>query len=490
MNASSHGHARGQHSLSGLNPPRRGWHLLAAAGLVGLTGSSALAQDALATVETESEMSPEVPNHPRGEREHAPQTPDAQAQTPETAPAAAPEDRNWFGGKPWWQWDRATGDWGGARTSIEDAGFTFGASYTFDWTSVWSGGVDETASTRSLFDATLSVDMEKLFGLAGGTVFVNFYSTDGRDTGAGDIQAFDNIATAQNVDQVAELWYEQKMFGDRLRVKFGKVDVNSEFGFPTSAGDFLHSSAAYSPTVAEFFPTYPNPATSLNVFVYPTEWLYVGFGLYDGAGGDGIATGGRGPATFFSDDHSSDWFLISEVGVGWKNLFGADEKRGLKGRAAVGVWHHTGDFDRFDGGAETDGTTGFYVLAEQRILTRGEFDPTAEDDDKGLWVFAEYGYADEAVSSIANHVGVGLALHGTFEGRDDDSTGVYVSWADLSDEDGAGFNDDETALEVYYKLQATPFISIRPDVQVIWNPSGDDTIDTTVVGGVRVEVVF
>lgn len=472
---------------------RSGMVVASAALVAGLAASSAHAQEAFVSAESEMEMMPELPNHPRGERERS--APAAEAPSA-TGAETETEARDWFGHKAWWEWETMTGDWGGARKTLEDAGFSIGASYTFDWTSVWSGGVRNVASTRSLFDVTLSVDMEKLVGLKGGTFFFDFYSTDGRgQEDVGDIQAFDNIMTDANLDQIAEVWYEQKLFGDVVRVKFGKVDVNSEFGFPIVGADFIHSSAAYSPTSGAVFTTYPNPATSVNVFAYPTEWWYIGAAMYDGAGGDGIMTGGRGPATFFSDDKSSDWFLIAETGASWKNLFGADAAHGLRGRCAIGAWHHTGDFARFDGGTESDGSTGFYALVEQRILSRAAADGASaeageEDDLRGLWIFAQYGHADGEVMEIENHVGVGVALLGTFGGRDDDSAGVYVSWADLSDAPEAGFSEDETALEFFYKVQLTPFMSVRPDLQVIWNPSGDAEIDTAVVGGVRLEVTF
>lgn len=102
----------------------------------------------------------------------------------------------------------------------------------------------------------------------------------------------------------------------------------------------------------------------------------------------------------------------------------------------------------------------------------------------------QYGWADEDVADVGNHLGGGLVLKGTFEGREVDAVGAWISWADLSDAPGAGFRNDETALELFYKLQVTPSFSVRPDVQFIFNPSGDPTIDDAVVGGVRFEVAF
>jgi porin len=46
----------------------------------------------------------------------------------------------------------------------------------------------------------------------------------------------------------------------------------------------------------------------------------------------------------------------------------------------------------------------------------------------------------------------------------------------------------ETAIEMFYKLQLTPFFSIKPDLQYIVNPGGD--LPNAFVAGLRMEVAF
>jgi porin len=262
-----------------------------------------------------------------------------------------------------------------------------------------------------------------------------------------------------------------------MRIKFGKVDANSEFAFVDAAGSFLNSAAGISTPIFAM-PTYPDPAMSMNVFVYPTPWLYAGGGIYDGATLDGIPTGRNGPTTFFSDKRSDSWFSIGEAGLTW----GGVDSWGA-GRLAVGGWHHTADFERFDGGTER-GVSGVYVVGEQQLLrgTAGE--------DHGLFAFARYAWTDENVSAAGQHIGGGLVLKGTFPGRDDDEAGLFVSRLLLSDAPGATFEGDETVVELYYRFNLTPFIHLTPDLQWIGNPSGDSSIKDAVVGALRVEVDF
>lgn len=423
------------------------------------------------------ELGPDLPGREKGDRERP--APEATAEKPAEEPEAP---REWFGHAPYWMWTRASGDWAGGRAWLEDRGVTFAGSYTLDWQSLWSGGVSKSAATRSATDFNVTFDSLKLLKYEGGTLFADFYSTDMHERpDTGTIQSISSLETGDNVDQVAELWYEQVLFGGVLRVKVGKVDANSEFAFTGPSGDYLNGSAVVNPNILGM-PTWPDPATSVNIFVYPVERWYIGGALYDGAlGVDGIHTGRRGPSTFFSNEQSDDWFWIGESGVTWNEVWGL-----AKGRAGGGVWHHTGEWERFDGGTE-DGTTGFYLFAEQLL-----WDPTAEDaeDDRGLWMFAQYGYADEAVSEIGDHIGVGLTLNGTFDGREDDAAGAYVSWVGLSGEEIAGFSENETALEVFYKFMVTPFVSVKPDLQWFINPGGDPDVEDALVGGLRVEVTF
>ncbi len=461
------------------NPFAHRWLLaallaLAAAPAIGQQQAEAAEESTIS--ELNSGQPQDLPGHEKGPRT---------AGQAEPEPPAAPETpgpRDWFGGKPWWEWSTVTGDWGGARTSLEERGITFAGSYLLDWSSVWSGGLRNVASTRSLVDLNATVDLDRLAGWHGAAVFFDFQSTDMRGGSAdvGDFQGIDNVESGRNMDQISELWFEQKLFDGRVRFKLGKIDANAEFAFLDAAAGVVSSTGSISATMLGN-PTYPDPATGIVAFAYPTDWFYAGGGFFDGATMDGYPTGPRGPATFFSDDKSSSWYWIGELGLTWKQLAGVG-----KGRLAGGIWHHTAEFSRFDGGVD-DGATGFYLVGEQQVVARGESEELA---GKGLFVFARYGWADEEVSDAGNHLGVGVSVFGTFGGRDDDEAGLYYSYVDLSDDRDAGYAEDEHLIELYYMVQVTPWLTVRPDVQFVLNPGGDSTIDDAVVGMLRFEVTF
>ncbi|MEM1446672.1 MAG: carbohydrate porin [Planctomycetota bacterium] len=403
--------------------------------------------------------------------------------------AAGPGDPN---ERPITQRERLTGNWGGARTQLAEAGFTVEAENVLEYSEVYDGGIEEQDSFRNLFTLGVTTDLEAVAGLQGGTFFIQYLSVTAENGGsadAGDIQVFSNIENDRSLDVIYELWYEQLLFEDRLRVKVGKVDANSEFAYVvplltfSASGELTNSSAGFQPTI-QGFPSYPDPATSINVFWNAIEeqaWsLTLGYGLYDGAAGvDGVTTGSRGPSSFFSDELSDDYFHVAEAQVGWASLAGLPE-----GGVSVGGWFHTGDFERFDGDIES-GTGGLYATVQQRLTA-----PQGDEAEQGLYVFGQFGWADEDVAEIAQVYGLGAVLAGVGDIRPDDKLGVYASLAVLSDEAAAGFDRDELAIETFYRLQITPAAYLQPGLQYIVNPSGDATVDDAVVGQVRLGLTF
>jgi porin len=376
--------------------------------------------------------------------------------------------------------DREFLNWYGLRTKLIDAGIDFHGNLTLDYSKPLMGGVDTRGSDfRHLLDLRFTLDTQALLGLGGGTFSIDFQNQHGHDGSdrVGDLQGINN-ADADGRTQISELWYEQKLFDDFLRVKLGKVDGNTEFGFPACAAGFLNPSFGYSPTVVGL-PTYPDPATSLNVFVYPAKWLYAGFGVYDGSGAAGVHTGSVGPGKLFDGD---GLFYIVQLGLRWVL---ADDT--LPGHFAVGSHYHDGLFPRFNG-TNQRGAAGAYALFEQKIWHKRYYDKTNAD---GLYFFAQFGHGDEDVSPVSAHFSAGLTWVGPYEKANPDSLGIAFTSVETSDEPGAGFTRNyETAIEAYYQWQVTEYLSIKPDLQYIINPGGDRNLDNALVATLRVVFAF
>ena len=364
------------------------------------------------------------------------------------------------------------------RAELAEAGLTFEANLIADLSKNVSGGVNAAGTFRHLFDFNISLDMHKLAGVRGATFFADFQTKQGQDGSVetGDLQAYSNI-DGPDFTALYEIWYEQVFLEGDLRFKLGKIDANSEFAFVDFGGEFIHSSPGFSPTLF-ILPTYPDPAFGAVGLVGGNRGFYAGAGIFDGALQEGISTGTRGPATLFGDP--ADLFTIGEIGYRW-----GDEHAALSSRLALGLWHHTGTFDRFSGGTAS-GATGYYLVLDQLLYKENE----AADDTQGLGLFAQLGLADQDLSAIDRHIGIGFQWRGALPGRDADVIGLMASWAGLSDEPGAGFTEDaELAVELFYELQLCAGLTLKPDVQYIANPGGAGLDDAWVVT-LRVEASF
>jgi porin len=132
------------------------------------------------------------------------------------------------------------------------------------------------------------------------------------------------------------------------------------------------------------------------------------------------------------------------------------------------------------------GTAGAYTTVDQMIWREhGEW----QDDPQGIGVFFLYGYADEDVSEVTQHLSAGMSWTGAIPRRDKDMAGLGVTWARLSDK--AEFAENhETAIEWFYKIWVTPWLSLKPDLQYIINPSGGGAVSDVLVGTVRVDMIF
>jgi porin len=396
---------------------------------------------------------------------------------PQRPPRSTPE--NVDTGRNFSNWQRLTDDWFGVRPALDDRGISVALSATADYSRVVGGGVNtEDDDFAYLINLNTTFDLERLLNWKGGTFFFNFQENGGTDVvdNAGNYLGITNIA-ADNRTQISEIWFEQFLFGDGVRIKVGKIDVNGEFAASEYAAEFLNPSAELPPNLLGL-PSYPDPAFGGLLSWQVCEGFGVAAGVFDGAGQEGYTTGDDGPSTLFGDP--ADLYLVSEAALSW-------ECKALAGRLALGATRHTGTFDRFDGETE-DGVNSYYAVFDHAIFKE---EPDDADDIQGAGVFARITFADADYSEVTLHAAAGGTWRGPLTGRDDDTIGLAVYYAKFTDRAAAGFDDDgEFALEAFYKLQLTPFASIKPDLQYIANPSGSDEIDDALVASVRFSLEF
>jgi porin len=374
--------------------------------------------------------------------------------------------------------DKATGDWWGLRQRLARAGITIDARLVLEGFKNFHGGLKTNRFVgASTFDLSLTLDTQKLAGWEGGKLYGDLEDHAGQNPSTdlvGDLQIFDKLNSKPYL-QVFELWYQQKLFDSKLRIKIGKVDANTEFSVVENGLEFLNSSSQVSPTMF-LLPTTPAPMPSVNVFVAPHETYYVGFGAYYSNRSEGFGNLVGSPQDSQPSDHGA--FLIGEAGLRWQQapVFAGG------GNLKFGVWRHTGTFTRFDG-SQQRGTYGYYTILNQTLWRP----PGEPEGGRGARIFLEYGRTQRTIYTIDWHIGGGVAWRGLLSSRSHDIAGIGAQYAHISRQAGLP-QPYELAMEAFYRLQITGWAALMPDLQYIIHPGGQ--YPNALVGTLRLIVDF
>jgi porin len=376
----------------------------------------------------------------------------------------------------WWQQEHFTGNWGGLRDELEDHGITLTLRYIGEMAVNTHGGLRTRRAVgyEGLANGLLSLDTTKLDLWRGGEFALLFQTKHGEGLSTryvGDYQRYSNIE-AHDFAQVSWYFYEQSLFDDRVTIKAGKLDANTDFAYVKNGRSFVNSSAGYPPNIP--LPTYPDDALGVVLRLKPTPEFYGAAGVYD-------ANGSGGQWGFNTAFHApDDAFTIYEVG--WLPRWRVAESE-LAGRYAVGGWYDSKTLTVFPTprpGRQKNkkprppethpGNAGVYVMIDQDVYRENPLD---KSDGQGLGVYLQYSWASYEYNRIESQYGAGLLYTGLFPTRDEDQTGLMMSLVSFSPRvQRLEGRYSEAAVEFFHAWQITPFVAIQPDLQYIFTPDG------------------
>lgn len=382
--------------------------------------------------------------------------------------------------KSWLNGDYATGDWKGLRTRLEDHGIYVNGSYLSGSFQKMYGGYTKKRPFRSygLVDTNLEVDTQKLGLWPGGRAFTRFQNKHGQGLSRdfiGDYQGFDSY-DFRTFAQLSEYWYEQSLLSDRIKLKLGKQDANSDFSVLDSGFEFVSSSFSFSPNLP--MSSYPASAMGALLTIQPKDWVSLRSGWYDGEANNRDSSFRNA----FNSNNSS--LFIDEL-----SLTHSIKKH--PGKAFAGYWLHTKNVDELTSSADMKtfgNNTGFYLGAEQMVIKENK----DENDDQGLTMLGQFAWAPTSRSEIPRYYGVGIMYKGLIPKRDEDALGIGTSIVgfnrrlkDIADD---GRKGHESILELFYKIKITNWLFLQPDMQFVFNANGQSK--NACVMGVRTFISF
>jgi len=340
------------------------------------------------------------------------------------------------------------------------------------------------------YDLELSADLTKLLGIQGGGLYMLtegvWSKAAGIDQGSvGSTFGVNGDARPRRSMDITELWYQHDFLAGTLQLRLGKIDLTGGFehhGCPVSfdcssyANDentqFLNAALINNPTIP-----FPDYGLSAALHYAPARLWYLSAAVAD-ARADLRETGFN---TAFHDE--DDLFYILETGLTPQ----LNSQNGpLQGAYRIGLWYDPQKKEEFSTGQIRRDDIGFFLTFDQ-MLRKENNDP---EDSQGLGLFGRYGWADSKLNQITNFWSTGVQYQGLLPDREQDVLALGFAQGFFSDR-ASNFTDDyESAWELYYAAQLTPWMALSPGIQYVTNPGGDGASRDTLILGVRAQIAF
>ncbi len=271
------------------------------------------------------------------------------------------------------------------------------------------------------------------------------------------------VATDDGDVRISQAWYEHDFAftGGNAWLRFGKVDLTTDFDTNEYANDECAQfiSPEFINNIAVEFPDY-----GFGIMLWmDTEDFSLGFGYADA---------------------NADWqeifdypFFIGELDFHTNFLDQAGNYRFY-------AWYNGDKYTHQEIlGNDYKVAYGFGVSFDQKLRD-------------GVGVFFRYGWQNSNIHEFDNALSCGFSISGKFWNRNEDTVGIGIGVAFLSDDyeetlkDNGGNPDDEYHLEAYYSIKVNDSLIITPDIQWTDNPSGGLDYDNFWVLSTRVTWEF
>ncbi len=338
--------------------------------------------------------------------------------------------------------------------------------YTGEVLSNTRGGLRTRHGTRyeGLLDLSMDLDLQKIRPRLPGRVYLLFQHTHGRGLSldfVGDAQMLSTIDSFGNITQVSEYWWETTLGDELLTIRLGKQDVNREFQLVELATDFVHSAAGIPATLAG--PTYPDNSIAAVLLLKLSESLTAKAGVWDGYP-NGATWGFSNTGITFTMVELERTHQFAERLPGVIDF-------GFSYRSAINLPDE-----------ESPEQYTLYFDIEQMVYREN---PDDEKDEQGLGCFFRF-QTDfpRPENEVKEYFAAGIVYRGLLPRRDDDRIGLAVFYI----RHNLGGTGRETATELFYKAQLTPWMTLQPVLQYISSPSG--VYRDSLVAGLRFQVAF
>ncbi|EPL6128681.1 TPA: carbohydrate porin [Klebsiella aerogenes] len=409
-------------------------------------------------------------------------------------------------GSPW-----MLGDWGGVRSDLQQDGVSFQAGYTMESASNLAGGYHTSTTARysDQWAFGVNLDLEKLLNWQDAEFQMTITDRNGQnlsdqiaDPRTGMLSSVQEVYGRGQTWRLTQFWLRKGLFGDVLDLKAGRVTVGEDFdNFDSKFQNLAFGSGQAGNWRGDHWYNWPVSQWGgrVRLNITPEVFMQVGFynqNPYNYDRGDG-----------FRLEFSPTEGNLVPVELGWQPKLGRDK---LPGNYRLGYYYssvndnvygswHNGGFN------DTAHAYGGYILAQQQLSAQGG------STDRGITLTLQAVMNDHKTSKTDNYQSIAVTWKGPFDARPQDEIGVgaarihvnsaytrmlrqenafngetdYNSPTYLPVQEGAEYN-----YELYYNVQATDWLQIRPNLQYVSAPGAVSEVDDAFIGGISANIVF
>lgn len=409
-------------------------------------------------------------------------------------------------GSPW-----MLGDWGGLRSDLQQNGVSFQAGYTMESASNLAGGYHTSTTARysDQWAFGVNLDLEKLLNWQDAEFQMTITDRNGQnlsdqiaDPRTGMLSSVQEVYGRGQTWRLTQFWLRKGLFGDVLDLKAGRVTVGEDFdNFDSKFQNLAFGSGQAGNWRGDHWYNWPVSQWGgrVRLNITPEVFMQVGFynqNPYNYDRGDG-----------FRLEFSPTEGNLVPVELGWQPKLGSDK---LPGNYRLGYYYssvndnvygswHNGGFN------DTAHAYGGYILAQQQLTAQGG------STDRGITLTLQAVMNDHKTSKTDNYQSIAVTWKGPFDARPQDEIGVgaarihvnsaytrmlrqenafngetdYNSPTYLPVQEGAEYN-----YELYYNVQATDWLQIRPNLQYVSAPGAVSEVDDAFIGGISANIVF
>ncbi|MGH8821837.1 MAG: carbohydrate porin [Rhodoferax sp.] len=457
---------------------------------------------------------------------------------PDAIPDSGPQADQSIQAQPVGQWtglwtrSNLLGDLWGLRSWMARGGVSLNATEVSEYLYNARGGLQTGGTYDGLTTITLDVDSQKVFDIPGGLFNASALQMHGRNLSEYNVGALNTSSgiEAQDTTRLWELWYQQSFLNQKANIKFGQQSIDQEFLVSSYAGAFVNTMFGWpglpSYDMPSGGPAYPLSALGVRVKAQLSSALTGLAGVYDG---DPL---GNNPDNIRGTNFNVHNGALTIAELQYSINKPVDSKMvepgqgGLPGTYKLGFWYNNANpfndqlYDNTGLSLANPASTGvplaytnnysWYAVADQMVWRPNPEEP------RSIGVFARVMGAPGDRNLVGLSANAGVVMAAPFEGRDNDTAGIGLAYIKIGNhahqlalQDAAltssgangvpyGAAASETALELTYQYQVTPWWVVQGDLQYtlntgagLLNPNNPTrTVGNALMAGVRTTITF